>query len=123
MANLLHNRGKLYYVLAGIIALGLITFVIYIQNRPSQKYSSPDLIQLAFAKDEITEEERLLYLAYAIGDYEKLPTRFHSNYPWSGTMIILELDETVNSKEEMCNFSPFIQSELRRILREGVICN
>lgn len=109
-------------MLAGIFVL-IIILAINIQNRTSQKYSAPDLIQLAFARSEITEEERLLYLAYALGDSEKLPAQFHSNYPWSGTMIARELYETVKSKPEMCKLSSHAQSELRRILREGVMCD
>ena len=112
----------MFAVLAGIFVLIIIILAINIQNRKSQKYSTPDLIQLAFAKDEINEEERLLYLAYALGDYDKLPARFHSNYPWSGTLIILELREAARSKSVMCKLSPYAQSELRRILREGVMC-
>ena len=103
--------------------LGFVIFLaISLQNRKSQKYSTPDLIQLAFARNEITEEERLLYLAYALGDPEKLPAQYYGKAPWSGTMIGLELYETVKSKEKMCRLSTFTQSELRQILREGVIC-
>ncbi len=106
--------------LAVFVALALISFLII--TGPNRTLATPDLIQRAVANGKITEEERLLYLAYALGDYEKLPTQFHSNLPWSGTMIGLELYETVKSKEEMCELSPFVQGELRRILREGVTC-
>jgi hypothetical protein len=124
MANLFQKRKLLFAVLAGIfVLLIIIILAINIQNRPSQKYSAPDLIQLAFVRGEITEEERLLYLAYALGDFEKLPTRFDSNYPWSGTFIAMDLHEAVTSKSVMCKLSPYTQSELRRILREGVACD
>lgn len=60
--------------------------------------STPDLIQQAFLKGEITEEKRLLYLAYALADSEKLPTRYHGKAPWSGTMIGLDLSNELSSK-------------------------
>ena len=116
-------RHRLSVVAGGIFVLVLITIlVISAQNRKSQKYSTPDLIQLAFVKGEITEEERLLYLAYALHDQDKLPARFHSNYPWGGTLIFLELRQAVISKTVMCKLSTFTQSELRQILREGATC-
>lgn len=124
MTNLFQKRKLLYAVLAGIFVLvTIIILAINIQNRELLKYSTPDLIQLAFAEGEINEEDRLLYLAYALADSEKLPTRYIGKAPWSGTMIGRELHETVRSKTEMCKLSPFAQRELRRILREGVTCN
>jgi len=75
MADLFQKRKLLYAVLAGIFVLIIIILAVNIQDRKSQKFSTPDLIQLSFAKGEITEEERLLYLAYALSDSEKLPTR------------------------------------------------
>lgn len=124
MANLF-RKPRLLLIVAGFIVLVFtIILIIFVQDRKSQKYSTPDLIQLAFAKGEITEEERLLYLAYALADSEKLPIRYHGKAPWSGTMIGLELYETVNSKERMCKLSLFAQSELQRVLKtEGVSCD
>ena len=124
MADLFQKRKLLYAVLAGVFVLVIIILALNIQDRKPQKSSTPDLIQLAFAKGEITEEERLLYLAYALGDSEKLPAQFHNNnYPWSGTFVIMDLHETVTSKSVMCKLSPFAQIELRRILHVGVICD
>jgi len=124
MVDLFQRRKLLYVVLAGIFVLIIIILAVKIQNRESLKYSTPDLIQLAFARGEINEEERLLYLAYALGDSEKLPTQYIGKALWSGTMIGLELYETVKSKEEMCKLSPFAQSELRRVMRVvGATCD
>ena len=124
MCNLFQKHKLLSTVLAGILILIIIIILaINIQNRESLKYSTPDLIQSALARGEINEEERLLYLAYALGDSEKLPTRYIGKAPWSGTMIGLELYETVKSKEELCRLSSFTQSELRRILLEGATCD
>lgn len=85
--------------------------------------STPDLIQQAFSIGKITNEQRLLYLAYALGDYEKLPSQYQSNIPWEGTLIALELNEAANSSNVMCELSLFTQSELRRILTNGISCN
>lgn len=113
----------MFAVGAALILVLVIFLAVSAQNRKSQKYSTPDLIKQAFVNGEITEEERLLYLAYALGDTEKLAAQYYSKAPWSGTMIGLELYETVKSKEKMCKLSPFTQSELQRILREGATCN
>ncbi|MEK6752196.1 MAG: hypothetical protein AABZ00_08005 [Chloroflexota bacterium] len=110
----------IYIGLAILLILAFISFRVI--TSPNRTLTTPDLIQRAVANGKITEEERLLYLAYALGDYEKLPTRFHSNAPWSGTLIILELREVSRSKSVMCELSPFVQGELRRIFHAGVIC-
>src|SRR3972149_2075727 len=44
--------------------------------------STPALIDRALAKGEITAEQRLLYLAYAIFEYESLPAQFHGRGGW-----------------------------------------
>jgi len=123
MKNQFQKRKLLYAVLAGIFILVVTILALNIQNRKPQNFSTPDLIQLSFARGEITEEERLLYLAYALGDFEKLPARFHSNYPWSGTLILMDLHKAVMSKSIMCKLSPYAQSNLRRILGEGATCD
>ncbi len=125
MTNLFLKRKKMHYiVLIGVVVLALsVMVIINVKSQSVQKLSTPDLIKQAFTSGEITEEERLLYLAYALDDQDKLPTRFHSSVPWGGTLIIWELREAVRSKSIMCKLSPFGQSELRRILQEGVICD
>lgn len=116
------TRYKPIILIALAVFLVLATVSFLVITSPNRTLATPDLIQLAAANGKITEEERLLYLAYALSDYEKLPTQFHSNAPWSGTLIILDLREAARSKSIMCELSPFGQAELRRILREGVTC-
>jgi hypothetical protein len=125
MANLFQKHKILFAILATVLLFGMTTIVVIsLQNQMSRKYSTPDLIQLAFARGEINKEQRLLYLAYALGDSKKLPSKYISKAPWSGTMIGLELYETVKSKEEMCRLSPFAQNELQRVLKfEGISCD
>ncbi len=43
--------------------------------------STPALIEQAFAAGEITADERLLYFAYAVYEYESLPVRFRGPFP------------------------------------------
>lgn len=88
----------------------------------NQELSTPALIEQALANSEITAEQRLLYLAYAIYDHSILPARFHSNVGWFGTAYVKELSEAITSPGVMCSMSPCVQSELRRLLRGGVIC-
>jgi hypothetical protein len=65
-----------------------------------QDLSTPALIKLALARGEIDEETALLYLAYALGDYEKLPAQFHSNVPWDGTLPLHDLQEAVSTMKD-----------------------
>lgn len=88
-----------------------------------QELSTPELIGQAYIKGEITSEERLLYLAYAIFEYESLPSRFRSNVGWHGTFILAELQEAANSPSVFCNMSPYIRSEFQRLLKPDTICN
>jgi hypothetical protein len=57
-----------------------------------EKLPTPELIQQDFINGKISEEQELLYLAYAISDYEKLPIQYQSNVPWDGTIIMLRLE-------------------------------
>ena len=61
-------------------------------QRPTQ--STPQLIDLALANGEITAEQRLLYLAYAVYEYPSLPARFRSDVGWYGTRFVQELRTT-----------------------------
>lgn len=57
----------------------------------NQELSTPELIEQAFIQGEITAEQRLLYLAYAFGDYDKLPHQYRGQVPWRGTEVLLAL--------------------------------
>jgi len=121
MADLFQKRKLLYAVLAGVFVLVIIILAINIQNRKSQKFSTPDLIQLSFARGEITEEQRLLYLAYALYEYESLPTRFLSNVGWFGEMAQYEL-EVLHDPSVFCSMSPHVRSEFQRLLKSDTTC-
>lgn len=83
----------------------------------AESLSTPELIEQAFAAGEINAEERILYLTYAIYEYDSLPPAYQSNVPWRGTMIVLELNEFLESPA-FCELTPDVQSELERLLGE-----
>lgn len=53
--------------------------------------ATPDLINQAHERGEISEEERLRFLSYALYSPDQLPDRFRSPVPWSGTQYALEI--------------------------------
>ncbi len=57
----------------------------------NQALSTPELIEQAFANGEITYEQRLLYLAYAVYDPSSLPKQFQSDAGWFGTRYVAEI--------------------------------
>ena len=87
-----------------------------------QELSTPALIDQASARGEITDEQRLLYLAYAVFEHESLPIRFRSNVGWRGTSILEELEEAANSQSVLCSMSPDVRSEFQRLLKPDTIC-
>ncbi len=56
-----------------------------------QALTTPELIAQDLAQGLISPEQQLLYLAYALSDYEKLPAQYRSNQPWDGTLPLLKL--------------------------------
>ena len=92
----------------------------------SQYLDTPTLINQAFDRGEITEEERLLYLAYALYEHESLPARFQSSFEWFGEVAAEELDEVVSSPAKLCSMSPHVRSELLRVIKkteDDTVCN
>ncbi len=69
-----------------------------LQGRPNagQKgLATPELIEAARASGRIDPDTELLYLAYALADYEKLPLEYRSNVPWHGTVPLLRLQKSL----------------------------
>jgi hypothetical protein len=73
---------------------------------------TPSLISQALNRGEINEEERLLYLAYALYEHESLPDRFQSSFEWFGEVAAEELDEVIRSPAKLCSMSPHVRNEL-----------
>lgn len=84
--------------------------------------STPELIGCAFSSGDISEGERIFYLQYAFTDYNKLPKKFQSNEPWDGTMVLLEIKETVENPEKFCKFDVEIRRELMKYYPHASSC-
>jgi hypothetical protein len=54
------------------------------------------LIDTARKRGNIDEVTANLYLAYALGDYAKLPQEFQSDVPWDGTLPLLSLHKSLD---------------------------
>src|SRR5262245_16631998 len=101
-----------FFVLALIITLWGWTqngiFVTPTNTPPSQYLDTPTLIDQAFDRGEITDEERLLYLAYALYEYKSLPPQYLSSVGWFSDVVVGELIEAVNSPAKLCSMAPHI---------------
>ena len=123
------KKSKYVLIVIGIVFIAVFLLLMnYILRKESSVFSStrnqstPDLIQQAFDRGEITDEQRLLYLAYAIYEYEALPIQFHSNVGWRGTSIIMDLHEAAPPLR-ICSMSPSIRSEFQRLLKPNITCD
>lgn len=80
---------------------GLVTLPVQAgppaQGPPRGRLSTPELIDAARASGEIGQDTAYLFLAYALGDYEKLPLPYRSDVPWDGTLPLLRLQEAVKA--------------------------
>lgn len=87
------------------------------QEQNQGELSTPDLIEQAFANGEITAEQRILYLTYAIYDFKSLPSRFYSNVEWEGTSYIQEINAVQNAvaSGKAPLFSTEAQAEFSRL--------
>jgi len=135
MVNLFQKH-KLLFAIGFFILIVFIVLTSYSQSRtevpegtaeaPDHDLSTPELIDQAYDKGEITAEYRLLYLAYALYEYESLPPRFLSNVAWYGTAGVERLNEAVGSPAIFCSMSPYVRSELLRLIKktdDDTVCN
>ncbi len=142
MGKQLHENKSLFVIAGGFFVLVvIITLTSYSQsgtdvsdrelstaNYPqsgiddaNQELETPLLIAQAFARGEITNEQRLLYLAYALYEHESLPHRFVSYYGWFGEMAQYEL-EVLNDPAVFCSMSSYARSEFQRLLKIDTTC-
>jgi len=66
-------------------------------NRQNQALTTPQLIERAVRRGEISRPKGDLYLAYAFGAPGKLPSSYRSSAPWDGTLPLLHLRERLKA--------------------------
>ena len=59
--------------------------------------ATPDLIATAVDQGEISEAQGALYLSYAFTAPDQVPAAYQSSTPWSGTLPLLQLQETLET--------------------------
>ncbi|MGH2724794.1 MAG: Calx-beta domain-containing protein [Actinomycetota bacterium] len=62
--------------------------------------STPQLIDAAVGRGDISRARGDLFLAYALGDHRKLPAAYRSDAPWHGTVPLLQLRRRVRTMPE-----------------------
>ncbi|MFN8443101.1 MAG: hypothetical protein U0175_20170 [Caldilineaceae bacterium] len=86
------------------------------------KLSTPQLIDQAFQGGTISEEERMLYLAYALYEPQSLPKSLQSNVGWFGTRYVRELQHYLQTVNVAANDA--VQQELSRFsLLAATVCD
>jgi hypothetical protein len=79
----------------------------------SSDLTTPALIEQAFRNNQITADQRLLYLTYAVYDFAKLPPQFQGKGGWRGTMIVYEINQARRQlREGKGQFSPALREAL-----------
>ncbi len=96
------------------IYLPLLTMGASAVNTTSTtQLATPVLINQAFANGEITADERVLYLAYALYEPQLLPLQFHSNVGWYGTQYVVEVQNFIQGLS--ASSTDAVQQELSRL--------
>lgn len=92
----------------------------------SKSLSTPALIEQAYSAGQITAEQRMLYLAYAVYDIKKLPAQYHGTAGWEGTAVVAEINRTLQNQAtgKAPLLSPAVVAELAQLTRPlGTLCN
>ena len=66
---------------------------------PQSRLTTPQKIEAARLAGKISPDEAALYLAYALRDYQKLPTEYSSDVPWDGTLPLAQLRQTLKTTQ------------------------
>ena len=82
-------------------------------NLSSRGLSTPQLIEQAFGRGDITNAERALYLAYALYEPKSLPLQFQSQVGWYGTRYVREVQPYLQNISAAA--SSAVQQELNRL--------
>lgn len=82
---------------------------------PPVSLSTPQLLAQAVARGEITADERILYLAYALYEPASLPAEFYSQVGWYGTAYVVEVQAYTG--QALAAAPDAIRQELNRLNR------
>ncbi|MCB0132089.1 MAG: hypothetical protein KDD78_14620, partial [Caldilineaceae bacterium] len=90
-----------------------------------QTLSTPDLIDQALAAGQITADQRLLYLAYAVYRPDSLPVEYQSNVGWYGTHVVAELHQAwqESTLQSEVNASAVINEFNQMLPADGGVCD
>lgn len=89
---------------------------------PQALLATPQLLAQAVARGEITADERLLYLAYALYEPASLPAQFQSNVGWYGTAYVAEVQ--AYTAQAMAATTGALRQELNRLSRlAATVCD
>ena len=91
-------------------ALSLVGFSRISSVNGQAKAATPELLNEAVARGDLTQAQADLYLAYALTDYEKLPREYHSSVPWDGTLPLLHLQERTAKMEASTTKSEIVDA-------------
>jgi len=104
-----------------LLLLAVIFLSISLESSELKKMSTPELLSRALGRGEITEEQFTLYLTYAAYEWESLPVQFRGQGGWCGTGVIMYISKAAHDVS-FCSMSPFIRSEMTRILGVDTVC-
>lgn len=79
-----------------------------------QAPATPALIDRAFARGEISSDQRLLYLVYAVYDFGKLPPQYRGRPGWSATMAVRDINQ---ARQALASGKATFSPELRAVLQ------
>lgn len=89
---------------------------------PVASLATPQLLAQAVARGDISAEERILYLAYALYEPASLPPQFRSQVGWYGTSYVTEVQ--AYTAQALAATSDAVHQELGRLSRlAATVCD
>lgn len=82
-------------LLAGILSPSTLGQALPVHGQ--SQATTPELLNAATARGEISQAQADLYLAYALTNDDKLPDRYRGTAPWDGTLPLLHLQERMRT--------------------------
>ncbi len=92
----------------------------------SKSLSTEQIIEQAYSRGEITAEQRILYLAYAVYDVKKLPAQYYGTAGWYGTAAVAEIHHALQNQGtgKATPLSATAVAELTQLTRpQGTLCD